>query len=175
VHAQCAGLGRVVGDGTLFRYGSDQTNSLFAKADGAEQFLFDSSYMGECGTVQVKMTTIDDFCKDESIGQIDLLKIDTQGYELEVLKGATRLLNSKSIGIIYTEVCFVRYYQHQPLFQDVYDYLYKQGYRLVALYESGYLTHYYQVGGNALFVHEAMGKIRPPTRSLSLGSVRISW
>jgi hypothetical protein len=36
--------------------------------------------------------------------------------------------------------------------------MYERGYRLVWLYEGGFRTHFYSVGANALFVHEAAGE-----------------
>ena len=43
-------------------------------------------------TEQVYVETLDSFCDANGIDRIDLLKIDTEGYELEVLKGAARML-----------------------------------------------------------------------------------
>ena len=44
------------------------------------------------------MQTIDMFAVSNDITQIDLLKIDTEGYELAVLKGAVQsILNTKII------------------------------------------------------------------------------
>lgn len=166
-------LGRESGAATLYQYHFDETNSLLPKASGAEDFIVDSSHMSEAGTSSVHVTTIDEFCSENGIASIDLLKIDTQGYELEVLAGARRLM--QSVPFIYVEVAFVRYYEQQPLFQEVYQFLHERGYRLVALYESGYLTHYYQVGGNALFVHESYGARPAAQRRWSLGRLNISW
>jgi FkbM family methyltransferase len=36
----------------------------------------------------VEVTTVDSYCAERGIDRIDLLKIDTQGYEFEVLRGA---------------------------------------------------------------------------------------
>jgi FkbM family methyltransferase len=36
----------------------------------------------------VTVTTLDEYCAANGIERIDLLKNDTQGYELEVLRGA---------------------------------------------------------------------------------------
>jgi FkbM family methyltransferase len=170
-----AALGRASGEGRLFRFGSDETNSLLPKAQGAESYVADAGYLREAGSVPVAVTTLDRVCAELGVTRIDLLKMDTQGYELEILHGAQRMLESGAIGLIYTELCFVRYYENQPLFQDVYTFLYERGYRLVGLYESGFLTHCYQVGGNALFVHESIGSAKPATRQLRLGPVRVSW
>ena len=39
------------------------------------------------GEVDVSVITLDDYCSELGIARVDLLKIDTQGYDLEVLKG----------------------------------------------------------------------------------------
>jgi FkbM family methyltransferase len=168
-------LGRESGEACLFRFVSDQTNSLLPKASGAESYVADADYLRETGTVSVKVTTVDTVCEDLAIAKIDLLKIDAQGFEIEILHGAKRLLSSEAVALVYTEVCFVRYYENQPLFQDVYAFLYERGFRLVGLYESGFLTHCYQVGGNALFVHESLGLAKSITPRFRLGPVRVCW
>ncbi len=65
--------------------------------------------------------------------EIDLLKLDLQGYELEALKGCGSLL--KRIKIITTEIEFVSLYEGQPLFGDIDVYLRSNGFRLLNLYE----------------------------------------
>ncbi|MCK5059864.1 MAG: FkbM family methyltransferase [Candidatus Pacebacteria bacterium] len=40
---------------------------------------------------QVNLTTIDDFCKEHNIQRIHLLKLDVEGHELKVLKGAEKM------------------------------------------------------------------------------------
>ena len=47
---------------------------------------------------------MDSFCLDKKIENIDVLKIDTEGNELNVLKGAKRLLSENKINLIYTEI-----------------------------------------------------------------------
>lgn len=49
------------------------------------------------GTEEVSAATVDDYCEDKKIGQIDLLKIDVEGAELQVMKGARRMLESKRV------------------------------------------------------------------------------
>ena len=39
------------------------------------------------------ITTLDRFCSEEKIDDIDILKIDVQGYEVGVLRGASSILN----------------------------------------------------------------------------------
>ena len=52
----------------------------------------------------VKTQTLDNFCIEKKISSIDVLKIDTEGNELNVLKGAVKLLGQNKINIIYTEI-----------------------------------------------------------------------
>jgi FkbM family methyltransferase len=51
----------------------------------------------------VNVTTLDQFAADHGIDVIHLLKIDTEGFELEVLKGASRLLREVRIRAIQFE------------------------------------------------------------------------
>jgi FkbM family methyltransferase len=168
-------LGREAGEASLFRFAFDETNSLLRKAAGAESYVADAGFLRETGTIPVKVSTIDAVCEASGISRIDLLKIDTQGYEVEVLRGAERMLRSAVVPLVYAEVCFVACYENQPLFQDVYAFLYERGFRLVGLYESGFLTRYYHVGGNALFVHQSFGEAKPLTDRLTIGPLRICW
>lgn len=51
----------------------------------------------------VNTISLCDFTSKEKIDRIDLLKVDTEGHELEVLKGATTLLKQKQINLIQVE------------------------------------------------------------------------
>lgn len=59
----------------------------------------------------------------------DLLAMDTQGYELEVLKGATETL--KSVKVVYTEVSNVPLYEGSALVEDLDTFLQPFGFKRV--------------------------------------------
>jgi FkbM family methyltransferase len=72
---------------------------------------------------------------DELIGQNILpvpgiIKLDVQGFELEVLKGFGKYL--KDVTYIIAEVSFKEYYQGQALFPDIVNYLAAQGLNIYA-------------------------------------------
>ncbi len=50
---------------------------------------------------------------------VDVLKLDVQGSELQVLKGASGMLAAGGISLIYAEVHLVEVYEGQPLLHDV--------------------------------------------------------
>ena len=52
---------------------------------------------------QVELTTLDIFTKKENISYIDLLKIDAEGHDPVVIKGAHDLISKQNIGIIQFE------------------------------------------------------------------------
>jgi len=54
-------------------------------------------------TIKVPTATLDVFAEEHSIEHIDFLKIDVEGFELEVLQGAQRLLAEGKIGTILFE------------------------------------------------------------------------
>jgi FkbM family methyltransferase len=52
----------------------------------------------------VQTVSLDEFCADQAIASIDLLKLDIQGHEAKALKGAARLLQQGSIGTVFIEL-----------------------------------------------------------------------
>ena len=65
-------------------------------------------------THEVQTTRLDDI---PDIGTCDYLKIDVQGGELDVLKGAQRVL--KDVIAVHCEVEFAPVYRDQPLFAEI--------------------------------------------------------
>lgn len=86
-------------------------------------------------TVDIEITTLDQFCESESITEIDFLQIDVQGAELQVLQGAVNLLEHSILGI-QTEVEFSPLYKNQPLFADVDTFLRERDFTLFDLSKS---------------------------------------
>ena len=55
--------------------------------------------------IDVKTQTLDNFCLENKIDFIHLLKLDTEGNEFNILKGAKNLLSKNKVKVIYTEIC----------------------------------------------------------------------
>ena len=84
---------------------------------------------------KVEVITIDDFCKNNDISYINLLKTDTEGYELEVLKGASEMMNENKIQFVFVETFFNENFIGQASFGDIYNYLLSKNFGLVRFYD----------------------------------------
>jgi hypothetical protein len=68
------------------------------------QSLADVHIFNDAVTITVRTVRLDDFCRTEGIERIGFLKIDVEGAEMRVLRGAERLLRTQAIDMLYTEV-----------------------------------------------------------------------
>ena len=91
----------------------------------------------EVGTTQVEVVRLDEWARDNQVDKVDFLKIDTQGSELDVLKGCGDML--AEMRAIEVEVEFNPMYLQQPIFSEVDLYLRSQGF---VLWKLSQVTHY---------------------------------
>jgi FkbM family methyltransferase len=67
---------------------------------------------------KTKIETLDEYVKKKNLGIIDILKIDVQGYEDQVLKGAVESIKH-NVKIIELEIIFIDYYEKKSCFNDI--------------------------------------------------------
>ena len=96
-------VGSSVGIAQMYAAKDSYLNSLVPQLNGPRQ---------EASQVSIEVTTLDRFCEERGVERIDLLKTDTEGYELEVLKGATRFLTDQRVSAIYVECAVTRSDRH---------------------------------------------------------------
>jgi FkbM family methyltransferase len=85
--------------------------------------------------INVRVTTLDSYVEINDLTQVDLLKVDTQGFDLEVLRGGARMLSRQAVGTVLVEVNFISLYKDQCSFGDIERFLAVNGYGLLTLYE----------------------------------------
>lgn len=107
----------------------------------------------ETERLPVQLTTLDRHREKLKLPWPDLIKIDVQGYEVEVLAGAQQCLEHAKA--VITEVSFVEFYKEQCLFADVVRVMNDFGFQLHAMAVTTPLGKpLYQT--DALFLHRAM-------------------
>lgn len=75
---------------------------------------------------KVEASTLDEIVKELELKDNVLLKIDVQGYEARVIRGAKNFLDH--VNVIIIETSFYELYEGQLLFADIYELLSKQGF-----------------------------------------------
>jgi len=87
-------------------------------------------------STKVKISTLDDYFLNNNVDKIDLLKIDTQGYEDKVLEGSMSTLKRNKVKAIVTELMFDNVYDKYFTFSDIEKYLLPNDFRMVGIYLS---------------------------------------
>ena len=120
-------LADAAGSATFHVNRFNATNSLLPSDDRA-QLYWGNNLLDTEAHITVPTQTVDAFCREGSIEQIHILKIDVQGAEYAVLSGARQMLLDQAIDLIYMEVIMAPTYvgqrkahEYLSLF-DSYDY-----------------------------------------------------
>ena len=132
-------------------------NSILAVSDQITSYAT-GDWTEKVSEKKVEITTINNFCEKESINAIDLIKIDTQGYELKIIEGGDRIFTPSCTKAIFIEVLFVELYKEQSYFSDIFKILTSRGFKFVGLYNEFQKTEspYFLLWCDALFVSESI-------------------
>jgi len=135
IHMNELALAEQEGEADFFLNVNNDTNSLLESITiGASS----DKLCANVGVQKVRTLTLDKYCADRRLDHIDILKLDTQGTELSILKGGEALLKAQKIGLIYTEAYFKPQYKDQPMLYDIANYLKQFGYYLEGIYDPYY-------------------------------------
>jgi FkbM family methyltransferase len=103
---------------------------------------------------EVRIKTIDEVCREKAIHRIDILKTDTEGYDLEVLQGGRDMLASGGIMFVVCEVGFDHDDIRHTSFWGVSEALYSSGFGFWGLYDVNHCVDLPKVSYcNALFIN----------------------
>ena len=82
---------------------------------------------------KVSVDTLDAYAQDHDIEEIDILKIDTQGYEDKVLSGCSNLIKNNKVAVIITEIMFDNVYDKYFSFSDIEKFIPPNDFRMVGI------------------------------------------
>lgn len=132
-----------VGTTTLNIGGATITNSLLRRETDTGN------------AIEIQTDTVDHFCRKNGIDRIDILKVDVEGVENLVFRGAQEMFSRGAIRAVFVEVYFDPVYEGMPLMWDLHAQLSNFGFSLRGLYSlyagrSGLLSF-----GNALYLQRS--------------------
>jgi FkbM family methyltransferase len=124
--------------------GASPLNSLYPRA-GLDDLGIKSQLQEEV----IQLSTADRYCRERGISQIDFLKLDVEGHELEVFKGMSELLSKGQVQVIQFEYggCNI---DAGVLLKDIWRFLEGFGYAFHKIYPNGIkrAAHYSQTFEN---------------------------
>jgi FkbM family methyltransferase len=144
--------------------GDSKVSLVYEKGSPATSHLVSTSEAG--ATIEsVDITSLDRFSELSGIDEIDLVKIDVEGMEIEVLLGAEQLLKEQRIKVGLIEVCPRNLERYGVGVADLLEILKRFGYRLAFLDKSGFANVPAELGrlqnttlDNGVFFPEGSGR-----------------
>ncbi|HTX56173.1 MAG TPA: FkbM family methyltransferase [Candidatus Acidoferrales bacterium] len=114
--------------------------SFFEEADAGRGSSLVADFVRAAGTTRsVTVTTLDAALRDAGWDRVDLLKVDAEGYDLQVMRGASASIASQSIGVLQFE--YNRAWQLAgDTLRAAYTLLEGSGYRVFVLKRDGLYT-----------------------------------
>ena len=132
----------------VFRVNAYSQTSSFLEGARATA---DLEYMALQRSITVQTTTVDRHRALHGIAELDVLKLDVQGSEAAVLRGAASSLPTTKA--VYAEVSFGRFYEGQTEFAELDVYMRQQGFWLFSLYHLSHASDGRLMSGDALWLN----------------------
>lgn len=115
---------------------TDYAIALLSSADGADKYFCENETASHVSDVAVdgfpgsiiQARTLDSLLQEKQYPLPELLKLDVQGHEMEVLKGATKTLSYA--GICLLEVSMLDLGDHGPLLVDMLNFMDERGFQV---------------------------------------------
>jgi FkbM family methyltransferase len=146
-------LGRRSASGRLQLGALPYTSSVLRRPKGAKRYYPVEAEL--VGSEPVEIVSLDDWARASQIRELDVLKLDIQGYELEALMGAAEQLRN-AVKIVYTEVQFVPLYEGACQFHEVAAFLEQHDFALYNLYDLHSAEDGQLIYADAVFIRNAL-------------------
>jgi FkbM family methyltransferase len=149
VRARNLGISNRSGYATLYSYSNAAINSLSPVATGARTLM--EGAIEPTGEISVPVQSLADFLAQEGLNKVDVLKLDTQGHEVEILGSAMNELRDGHVRFVLAELIFAPLYERQSRTGDVIALLESCGFKLFDFYDFVYDDARGVKWGDALF------------------------
>lgn len=141
------GIGDQKGELDFFKNNNTGTSSFLEPND------FHKSHMArKYQKIKVPVVSIADFCNENDINDIAILKLDIEGFELKALQGCEEMLKNKQIEFVFAEVNLIPTYDGQCLIEEVIAYLRSLNYIPYNFYGNNETTLRESIITNILFM-----------------------
>jgi FkbM family methyltransferase len=144
-------LGSVAGRSIMHVTAEDDGSSLLAVGD-TQAILFGTR---EVASQAVTVRRLDEVVTSAMLSAAALLKIDVQGFEMEVLRGAVGILSS--FRSVYVECSYLELYSGQALINEAIEFLYSAGFTLAGVFNQAADDCGRPVQADVLFHRSASG------------------
>lgn len=119
-----------------FAIGDSEKNVTLMPAQSMTKIISSGDISGDGQDIFVSnVKTLDAEISRITDKHIHLLKVDVEGYEMEVLRGSEQTLKNQLVDVIYIEVGFNKNGTQQTYMADIDNYLQDVGYRVFKIYE----------------------------------------
>lgn len=115
----------------------EMTNSIL-ESDIKGNLTWGEGLLETKEVVEIETKTIDELVLELGIESIDILKMDVQGAEFKVIRGAKDFLANGGVKIVYTEIITMPTYIGQMGLEDTLMLFKNVGFQLVGLYNYSY-------------------------------------
>jgi FkbM family methyltransferase len=151
-----AALGPVNGKESFTKTKADAVSGILKPAKGLSERVPSGDHE-ILSQFDVELITIDSYLAKHEIDKVHLLKVDAEGYDLEVLKGASESLKKEIIDVIVCETFFVSYRENQAYFWDIAKFLQQYNYMFVNIYDTRETGQGRLYTGNGVWVSRSSG------------------
>jgi FkbM family methyltransferase len=114
--------------------------------------------------IEVDVTTIDEYCRQNGVLQVDCIKLDLQGYDYLALKGAKDTLQTTQVVLV--EVWFKEIYQGARGFLDIHNLMATHGFSLYSLCGIHYGEQDELIWADAIFVNSRSSSVQSQSEQM---------
>ena len=149
-------LGEKKSKRNFYQYNYHRVNSFYPMENNSKYKKQRTKKNDDENIKTVDVISVDEYCEKNGIERINLLKIDTQGSEAEVLRGANNLLKNKLIDVLELEYIFGIAHKDANSLFEIERELSTNDYKLIAVENAGNILSFSNYQTNLIYVKRSI-------------------